>query len=556
MQIIFGLIKQLFYWILHRVIARRDSRNRTAKWFPTCFGRNFLYDSLFPEESGRAYFTKYHAEKPGNPLAVDFKRYKMDILKGRLLTTGQWYRLQVKTPSALPIAVTGVDITQPGKYFNATIRCCGRDLNLGGLVADRYYYLPIREPGEVEIKSDQRLVVADPLPLTQVRRHKLKLVLVLFVDNFSWDILGHLDFARDLPNLHRFFSKGVMFDNCHSSSNWTLTGVGSLVSGKTASNHGMIHSVDEGVFLGEGYRVLPEYFQEKGYMTFQVCSNPRKSPAYRYVRGFDRTVYKMEMSLSEMIGVMLDHLRAFPDRDHFVWTSILDAHHSLAGVPDIANQLSVPLEAHDYSSPQKKSPFKLAADESARQRYVMELKRIDFFLGPIFDWILSQYDDEEILVTLISDHGTGVITSDPHELSHQKTHVPLMLRGTNLPAGRRTDEIVQNTDVLPSILNLAGLVSSNIIDGQVPAILGGHKKRLWVLSESKFPGKKYRATIKDSQFEFYFESDSLVGEKGQFSADRYHTELFRIKDWSRDVSAENPDVVRDFTAKILSHLNH
>ena len=89
---------KFFYSLVNSVVAWRDRKDRTSKWFPTCQGNNFLYAPLFADADGEAYFTKYHAEKPDNPLTVNFKRYKTDILRGRLVPAGTSHSLRIDVP--------------------------------------------------------------------------------------------------------------------------------------------------------------------------------------------------------------------------------------------------------------------------------------------------------------------------------------------------------------------------------------------------------------------------------------------------------------------------
>ncbi len=540
-------LRNLIYGLIRRGVMWRDNRDPTSKWFPTCLGQNFLYAPLLPDATGEAYFTKYHAEKANNPLAINFKRYKTDILKGSYVPANTAHEFQIDVPSAVPYAVTGGDITRQEGGYSAQLHVNGQRHDFGNLIADRYYYLPVREPAKLKFQSPHDLVVARPIPFVQQKKHRHRLVLVLFVDNFGWEILDRLDFAREFPNIHRFFLKGTAFNNCYASSNWTLPGVASLVSGKTLSHHGMFHSDRPDMQLGNGYGVLPEYFQKDGYLTFQVCGNTRKSPAYGYVKGYDRTVFKNEMSLAETLDAFVDHLRAFPERDHFAWVTIFDAHHTLANVPDVANQVVTPLAGHDYRVQKAKTPMMLLYNEGQTLRHIEELRRIDFHLGRLFEFLQQRYSDDEMLACIVADHGPAFTTPAPQFLSHKKTHVALMFRGPGVPPGGRTDEYVQNTDVMPTLLHLAGIPLRDNIDGRIPAALGGPPPREFALSELMYPDKPYEAAIKDPRFDFFLKSETMVDDDGRFKIGRPETRLYRSRDWQTDLSAEHPEVVAKYT---------
>lgn len=547
-----SFLSKTLYGLIHRGIALRDARYTIAKWYPTCFGKNFLYSPMFPERDGEAYFAKFHNEKLDNPLTVNFKRFRTDIMRARRLPAGE-HVVEVAEPSALPVALTGSAPHEATQLHAITVTADGREVRLGGLAVDRYYYLPITVPGLVRLSAGTDLIVARPLPLKQKKYHATRFAMTIFIDNFGWDVLDRLDWQQDLPNIARFFAGGTIFDQCYSASNWTLAGVSSIVSGQSLSHHNMFHNDAEDAFVGDGYKILPQYFQDEGYLTLQVCGNVRKSPGYGYVRGYDRTVYRNDIPLGESLEAVYDHVRAFPQRDHFVWLTIMDVHHTLAAAPDITNQLNVPLEAHDYTKRKGKSPRVLGADDRSVARYVEELKRVDFYLGQLFTFLEERYGHDEMLVALVSDHGPGFLSDDPGLLSQQKTHVPFMLRGRNVPAGR-SDEFVQASDILPTILAANGWASANSIDGCVARTLGGNQGRDFVLSEIRLSGEFYLAVIKDHQFQFSLESAIPVDDGGRIVLTGAKPELRERAGEQRDVTAKHPEVVERYVRYVHEFL--
>ena len=536
-----SLFNELAYAVIRRVTSWRDNLEH-IKNFPTSLGRNMLYSGMKLKGQDKTFFTKYYAEEPGNPWTIDFARYKTELLSGTELMPGQTATVDIAVPSALPICLTGDYVRLQKNGYNAAMVYNGEEVPLRNLIMDRFYYLPLREAGSAEIHSDHKMIVGDPIPFVQQKPHACRFALSIFIDNFGWDIIRHIDFEKTLPNMARFFSKGTIFDNCYSGANWTLPGVATLVSGRHIKNHGMFHNWQTGKSLGEDYQVMPEIFQNDDYLTFQVCNNPRKNPAYGYTKGYDRTVYAKHFSLGESFDALYDHLRAFPDRDHFCWLTIFDAHHTLAGTPHVANQTNCSLVGHDYISRHAKSPLELVEDPGKIERYVEELKRIDFSLGMLFDFIERTYDDDEFVVGVVADHGPGFLTSDPNELSHEKSHVAFMMRGHNVPKGQRVSELLHTADVLPTFLHAAGLpTASNSIDGRLPSALGGPEKRDTVVSEVIFPGSPYIAAVRDEEHELFVTSAGNVRDDGKFALGDASYSLHRLGDWQNDISSEAPD---------------
>ena len=551
-----ALLKNLFFRLVMALVKRRDARNRESIGFPTSQGRNYLFEPLFPKADGTGYFTKYYLDAVENPLAIDFKRFKLEIVRGRRCPKGHPHQFDLDAPSAIPCAITNVSIVNgvgpTGGPNSLRLRTNGEDHHFRGLVGERFYYLPVRQTGAVEIRSDHDLIVGEPIPLVQRKRHKRKLVLTIFVDTFSWEIFDHISFEKDLPNIHRFFSKGTIFDRAYSASNWTVPGVASIYSGKTLKNHGMFHPRRD-IVLGSDYPIISELFQADGYLTFQACGNWRKSPSYGYAKGFDRTVYKNRMTLGEVLDAYLDHMRAFPDRDQFAWLSIFDPHTRVSLTHEVAVQTAVPLAYHDYEDQEAKTPEQMIRDPARFSRYLEELKRVDFYLGRVFSFLEQRYADDEMLVCLVSDHGTSYASEDNQMLAREKTHVAFMIRGGGIPAGR-TGEFVHATDILPTLLQFADVPFDGATDGRVPQALGGPSERDFVVSEIRFPGTTFKAAIKDDEFDFYFESEGLTGDDGAVEVGAFKTALFRKDDFTTDVSRDHPEVVKRYERTVLEYL--
>ncbi len=544
-----SLMRRLFYSLIKLIVDWQTSKSDRNISFPASRGRNYLNEPLFPNKDGGGYFTKFFSEDTINPLALSYTRFKLEIVEGRLCKKGAPHLIEIKTPSALPYAVTNVDFINTKGRYSTDFTFNGKHHNFQFLASERFYFLPLREKGTAEFRSVHDLVIGKPLPLTQAKKHRHKLVLMLFVDSFSWEIMNRIEPEKDIPNIHRFFSKGTVFENCYSNSNWTVPGVASIVSGKTIARHRMFHPRHD-IVVGDDYPVISELCQKDDYLTFQACGNWRKTPSYGYVKGFDRTVYKNGLQLGETLGAFLEHMRAFPERDNFAWLSINDMHHSVSMIPDIANQLNAPLEAQDYYFVSAKTPLQLEPSEKKAVRLIEELKRIDFHLGSLFSFIENTYGDDEFLVALCTDHGTTYLTEDHKMLPRERCHVAFMLRGGGVPAGR-SGEIVQSNDIMPTLLELIGIDTNAPFEGRVPEVLGGPAARTHAVTEILFPGSAYEATIKDDEFDFYLKTEKPVDDDGGIDFSDYQLSLYHKDDFNRDVVQDYPEKVKALEKVIL-----
>ena len=537
-------IRNWFWEIAFAIISWRDSKKSLAKYFHVSYQKNFFYDAL--NFQGRDYHMKFFMERMANPMRIDFANFRGEILPGQFVSGHENYHLTVESPSVLPVCLTDSNFVTAEADDQVYVRLNEHEYNLRNWVKDRFYYLKLDEPGTVRVKASSDFIVGDPIALQQKKTTRYKLVLCIFVDSLTWALLKDRSLEETLPNMNKFFSKGTIFNNCYTWGNWTLTSAPCIVSGLSIKNHGMFHP-DKNFLLGSSYKIMSEYFQEAGYLTFQSCGNWRKTPDIGFVRGYDRSVFKAEMGIEETVYPLLDQLRAFPKRSHFAWISLNDAHlyHPARLTSEISVQTRLDISDHDYlqnKAPKNRDP--LIREPSKSARYLEEMKIIDFNLGILFSYINDSYSDDEILVSLVSDHGVSYLTDEEISLSEGETHTAMMLRGGNVPVAM-PDELVQNIDLLPSMLHYSNIEVPVNLDGILPAAFGGKKERKFVLTEVKYPGKPYQASIKSKEFDLQFIGKHPTDEDGNVNLKDSAFKLFRDGVYSLDVSNEYVEKARE-----------
>ena len=181
------------------------------------------------------------------------------------------------------------------------------------------------------------------------------------------------------------------------------------------------------------------------------------------------------MNISEIIHSFFEHLRTFSDRDNFVWLTLMDVHHLLNVIPDISSQKNNSTSAHCVTpwhddNDDNKSVF-LGYNKDLTEIYANEIKKVDFYLQNIYDYINKNYSDDEFVVSLVSDHGHSFLTNDPNPLSIARTKVPWMIRGGDIPCGD-SFELTENIDFFSSIIKCSGLkINHNSSESMLPSIL-------------------------------------------------------------------------------------
>lgn len=128
-----------------------------------------------------------------------------------------------------------------------------------------------------------------------------------------------------------------------------------------------------------------------------------------------------------------------------------------------------------------------------------------------------------------------------------------MIRGKGIPSTISSD-LIENVDILPTILDKASITfDSNAFDGQVPVTLGGKKEKEYLYSESIYPGKTYKAIIRDKEHSLIFESEGNVEDDGRFELGDFTIRLEDIRT-KQDITNENLEKVKKYFNLIIDHI--
>jgi hypothetical protein len=516
------------------------------------FSRVAFYKYPFFNDShkDRRYFAQFYRERfvTGSVFDVrSYVNYTAEILEGNYVTSGNII-FNNKINSLLPISLPSTSTDDTIGSIELDIN--GDVVNLEGLKQNTFHYLPIDKDSKVEIKFNQSLIVGKPIPTEQKKKNSKKLVVTLFIDGLSSKVIDKESISNLMPNTSIFFGSGVRLFNCISSSEWTLPSVASISSGLYSLHHGVTNPRGK-IEVGVGYKLLAEYFQESGYLTAKFCSNERKNPYYGYMKGFDRTIYKMQMDCHEVITAAIEHLHTFNERDNYLWLSFFDLHHHLNHIPDISSQKSNLLRDHTYKKNILNSPF-LSYDEKLENWYKNEASRLDVYLQLLYSYILENYDMKDVIISLVSDHGQAYAGTQKDLLSEQKLTTPMMYVGGGVNSCD-SDEIVQNIDYLPTLLKLSGLNDKLNIDGSVPLVCGGSSARQFSFSESIYPNRKYEVSIYDKEYMFYLMSNDKLKNINDFDLNKCIYKLVSRID-NQNVTNNNQDVCDYYLKHISDHI--
>lgn len=319
---------------------------------------------------------------------------------------------------------------------------------------------------------------------------------------------------RTTPFLERLAAEGVVFENAYSNSSRTKTSVPSFMTSLHSSVLGGAGSANDR--LPRQAVTMAERMRRAGYMTEVLTSNPYCGRISGLGRGVDvmREVSpsRAKPSSVDLHGQFWRLRETDPGEPYWVHFQSTDVHRPW----DVRGRFSTSRSAaagdimafedlldRPLDGPSGARVFRIAGD-----LYDECMAFQDRSLGRLVERLKRNGEWERTLLVVTADHAhvaAGLPFYDPAAplwdapvLASHKSRVPLIFVWPGrIAPGRRLAEQVSLVDVLPTILDLAGLPPLEVAQGRslAPLLLG---KRGW----------KPRPVVFD---EFYADGEDLWG---------------------------------------------
>ena len=284
-----------------------------------------------------------------------------------------------------------------------------------------------------------------PAPTATTARH---LVLVT-IDTLRADRLGCYG-SRDVatPNLDRLAREGAMALDATVHVPLTRPSHASLLTGRLPAEHGLRDNVTPP--LAGSVPTLAQTLRDAGFATGAFVSAVVLSAQSGLGRGFQTYDDRLEVGADDArflnsiqrrgdktLASAVSWLEGKPGSRVFAWIHLYDPH-------------------DPYEPPE---PY---ASRYAGRPYDGEVAWSDELVGRLDDALARLGLKNDTLLVVTSDHGEGL--GEHGESVHgffvyQSTlHVPLLVRGPGISAGGRITPVVGTVDVMPTVLDLLGVV--------------------------------------------------------------------------------------------------
>ena len=307
-------------------------------------------------------------------------------------------------------------------------------------------------------------------------------IVLISIDTLRADHLSCYGYGRSTPAIDSLAAIGVLYENAHAPSPWTLPSHMSLFTGLYPSSHGV---VDADRSLPTSITQLPEALERCGYHTAGFGAHIYLGRSFGFGRGFDHyevTPYRNdpeEISRGDRIvakGLRWLDSRGDDPRPFFLFLHIFDPHWAYAAPQpwrgkysgDYIGRMNGTLPALTYFVDR---PMPDDARRHVLDLYDEEIAWTDNLIGRIMRGLEARALSP--IVVIVADHGEefqehGSI-GHAVTLYREQTHVPLIIVDPDGARGLRIDEPVRTLDLVPTLAERAGVPDDdpiwNALDG-------------------------------------------------------------------------------------------
>ena len=335
-------------------------------------------------------------------------------------------------------------------------------------------------------------------------------IVLLAVDSLRADHMSCYGYTKNTtPHLDRFAAQGTLFEHNISAHIPTTSAYGSMLTGQDVFTTQVVALRHKGPLRDE-VPTLAELLKEAGYTT--TCVGFSGNPS---ARGFDKYLnFAGWGSWNEGRSPKAENLNqvAIPELDElvkgdapfFLFLRHMDPHAPyLPPAPyermfyhgnetDPANTSMEPVMTFkpfcDFFA--SWMPPGISDKDYVVAQYDGAIAYMDACIQTIFTALEAHGIYDETLVILNGDHGETLYDHecwfDHHGIYDTTLHVPLIIRYPGrVPAGQRVSGYTQHKDLVPTILELAGIETERSFDGNsvLPLISGeeiSHESEIYI----------------------------------------------------------------------------
>lgn len=312
-------------------------------------------------------------------------------------------------------------------------------------------------------------------------RMPIKRVILVTVETFRRDHVGAYGYGRSTtPSLDAIIAEGVSFNRHYAPAPYTHPSLASLLTGQLPNAIGF---ADNTPTLPPAVPVLSELMAQAGYVTSAFNVQYVLSNRYGLNRGFHYyRNHPNDTPANVLNDEMLPFLSAHDDDNLFLWAHYFDPHgpykpparyRSLFTADPLYGGDSMVLKPGTQAEGAASIPKYIYENgKFDRRHYVAnydgDLRFTDDELGRLMDALRVSANNDTVLV-ITADHGESMTDHGRYfchgSLYEHDIHVPMVVWAPGMKSGTQVNERTSHIDILPTLLDYAGV-------GELPGFVG------------------------------------------------------------------------------------
>lgn len=333
-------------------------------------------------------------------------------------------------------------------------------------------------------------------------------VVVVLVDALRKDHLGCYGYDRDTtPVIDGLAGEGLLFSNPVAQAPWTAPSVASIFTSRYPGQTGVRvieWKYDEKSLLISSMvgdiKTVSEVFNDNGYTTACVNTNPYLSDKFGINRGFTDRRYAHDAPAGRVVDLGIDIIKGGLDptgkpgqKPFFLYLHFMDVHGptnpphpydnmypTLDGKPHSPKQHGFDL--YDKGEGLDTEGFRIYRSHKTAL-YDGALSYVDSEVGRLARFLKEKELYDNTVIVVMADHGEELwdhalvekkLFPNPrgrygvghgHTLYRELVEVPMVFCGKGVPKGKAAMQ-VRNVDVVPTLFGLAGIAVPPGMEGE------------------------------------------------------------------------------------------
>lgn len=283
------------------------------------------------------------------------------------------------------------------------------------------------------------------------------------------------------PNLDQLAAEGVQFNNAFVTYSVCSPSRGTILTGLYPHQNGQIGLATHKYRMYDGIKTLPKYLRQAGYFSGcigKVHVNPESEIPWDYRPGGllnGANFGKKNMWL--YAEKSMEFIRKSKGKPFFLMVNYPDAHFPVQY--DVEGLPTKKLEAHEVDAPLAY----VGANSDYLRKYTANyyncINRLDESVGMLLDSLSTSDKADNTIIIYMGDHGAQFSRGKCSNYEGALKIPFVMHWPKHIKSNLKKDELISTIDLLPTILDLAGVEKPEILPGKSLMALAKDEEKKW-----------------------------------------------------------------------------